>query len=86
MANLVVMPRRDVELKADNNPVIAALRRALTLAQDVGMARVLVIYEPNDGHKLGVIDSGMTIAEAVHIAEVFKFWMLRESIGGPASD
>ena len=86
MANLVVMPRRDVELKADNNPVIAALRRALTLAQDVGMARVLVIYEPNDGHKLGVIDSGMTIAEAVHMAEVFKFWMLRESVGGSPSD
>ena len=86
MANLVVMPRRDVELKADNNPVIAALRRALTLAQDVGMARVLVIYEPNDGHKLGVIDSGMTIAEAVHMAEVFKFRMLRESVGGAASD
>jgi len=28
----------------------------------------------------------MTIAEAFHMAEVFKFWMLRESIGGPASD
>jgi hypothetical protein len=71
---------------AENNPVIAALHRALTLAQDVGMSRVLVIYEPNDGQKLGVIDSGMTIAEAFHLAEVFKFWMLRESIGGPASD
>jgi len=84
VANLVVMPGRDVESKA--NPVVTALHRALTLAQDVGMARVLVIYEPNDGQKLGVIDSGMTIAEAVHMAEVFKFWMLRESIGGPASD
>jgi hypothetical protein len=50
------------------------------------MARVLVIYEPNNGQKLGVIDSGMTIAEAVHIAEVFKFWMLRESVGDAASD
>jgi len=87
VANLVVMPGRDVESKAaDNNPVIAASRRALTLAQDVGMSRVLVIYKPNDGRKLGVIDSGMTIAEAFHMAEVFKFWMLRESIGGPASD
>ena len=47
VANLVVMPGRDVESKAaDNNPVIAASRRALTLAQDVGMSRVLVIYEP----------------------------------------
>ena len=81
MANLVVMPGRDVESKAaDNNPVIAASRRALTLAQDVGMSRVLVIYKPNDGRKLGVIDSGMTIAEAFHMAEVFKFWMLRESV------
>ena len=80
MANLVVMPRRDVKSKDEDNPVMAALRRALTMAEDVGMARVLVIYEPNDGHKLGVIDSGMTIAEAVHIAEVFKFWMLRESL------
>jgi hypothetical protein len=80
------MPGRDVESKADSNPVIAALHRALTLAQDVGMSRVLVIYEPNDGQKQGVIDSGMTIAEAVHMAEVFKFWMLRESIGGQASD
>jgi len=84
--NLVVMPGRDVESKAENNPVMAALHRALTLAQDVGMARVLIIYEPNDGQKLGVIDSGMTIAEAVHMAEVFKFWMLRESVGGAASD
>jgi hypothetical protein len=80
------MPRRDVESKADNNPVMAALRRALTLVQEVGMARVLVIYEPNDGQKLGVIDSGMTIAEAVHMVEIFKFWMLRESVGGAASD
>jgi hypothetical protein len=46
VANLVVMPGRDVESKAENNPVIAALHRALTLAQDVGMSRVLVIYEP----------------------------------------
>ena len=38
MANLVVMPRRDVESKAKDNPVTAALRRALTLAQDVRMA------------------------------------------------
>jgi hypothetical protein len=81
------MPGRDVESKAENNnPVMAALYRALTLAQDVGMARVLVIYEHSDGRELGVIDSGMTIAEALHMAEVFKFWMLRESIGGPASD
>ena len=80
------MPGRDVESKAENNPIICALYRALTLAQDVGMARVLVIYEPNDGQKLGVIDSGMTIAEAFHMAEVFKFWMLRESVGGAASD
>jgi len=81
------MPGRDVESKTENNnPVMAALHRALTLAQDVGISRVLVIYEPNDGQKLGVIDSGMTIAEACHMAEVFKFWMLRESIGGPASD
>jgi hypothetical protein len=43
-------------------------------------------YEPNKGQKLGVIKSGMTIAEAVHIAEVFKFWMLRESVGDAASD
>ena len=86
VANLVVMPRRDVESQADNNPVMAALRRALTLAQDIGMARVLVIYEPKDGQELGVIDSGMTIAEAVHIAEVFKFWMLRESVADAASD
>ena len=86
MANLVVMPRRDVESKAEDNPVTAALRRAPTLAQDVGMARVLVIYEPNNGQKLGVIDSGMTIAEAVHIAEVFKFWMLHESVGDAAGD
>ena len=86
MANLVVMPGRDAESKAENNPAIAALRRALTLAQDVGMARVLVIYEPNDGQKLGVIDSGMTLAEALHMAEVFKFWILRESVGGATSD
>jgi hypothetical protein len=86
VANLVVMPRRDVESQADNNPVMAALRRALTLAQDIGMARVLVIYEPKDGQELGVIDSGMTIAEAVHMAEVFKLRMLTESIGGAASD
>ena len=86
MANLVVMPGRDVESKAENNPVIAALHRALTLAQDVGMSRVLVIYEPNDGQKLGVIDSGMTIAEAVHMAEVFKLRMLTEMVGGAASD
>ena len=86
MANLVVMPGRDVESNAENNPVMAALHRALTLAQDVGMARVLVIYEPNDGQKLGVIDSGMTIAEAFHMAEMFKFWMLRESVGGAVSD
>jgi hypothetical protein len=80
------MPGRDAESKAENNPAIAALRRALTLAQDVGMARVLVIYEPNDGQKLGVIDSGMTLAEALHMAEVFKFWILRESVGGATSD
>ena len=86
MANLVVMPGRDVESKVENNPIICALHRALTLAQDVGMARVLVIYEPNDGQKLGVIDSGMTIAEAFHMAEVFKYWMLRESVGGAATD
>ena len=86
MANLVVMPRRDIESKDDNNPVMAALRRALTMAQDVGMARVLVIYEPNDNQKLGVIDSGITIAEAVHMAEVFKLRMLAESVGGGASD
>jgi hypothetical protein len=84
VANLVVMPRRDVESKAENNPVMA-LRRALTLAQEVGMARVLVTYEPNDGQKMGVIDSGMTIAEAVHMAEVFKLWMVRESVGGGTS-
>jgi hypothetical protein len=86
VANLVVMPGRDVESKAENNPAMAALRRALTLAQDVGMGRVLVLYEPNDSQKLGVIDSGMTLAEALHMAEVFKFWMLRESVGGAASD
>lgn len=86
MANLVVMPGRKVESKAESNPVIAALRRALTLAQDVGMGRVLVIYEPNDGQKLGVIDSGMTLAEALYMAEMFKFWMLRESVGSAASD
>lgn len=81
------MRGRDVESKTENNnPFMAALHRALTLAQDVGMARVLVIYEPNDGQKLGVIDSGMTIAEAFHIAEVFKFWILRESVGSEASD
>jgi hypothetical protein len=80
------MPRRDVESKDENNPVMAALRRALTLAQDVGMAKVLVIYEPNDGPKLGVVDSGMTIAEAVHMAEVFKLRMLTERVGGAASD
>jgi hypothetical protein len=80
------MPGRDVELKAENNPTMAALRRALTLAQDAGMGRVLIIYEPNDSQKLGVIDSGMTLAEALHMAEVFKFWMLRESVGGAASD
>jgi hypothetical protein len=80
------MPRRDVESEDENNPVMAALRRALTLARDVGMARVLVIYEPNDGQKMGVIDSGMTIAEAVHMAEVFKLRMLTESVGGTASD
>ena len=50
------------------------------------MARVLVIYEPNNGQKPGAIDSGMTIAEAVHLAEVFKFWMLRASVGDAASD
>jgi hypothetical protein len=65
---------------------MAALRRALTLAQDVGMGRVLVIYERNDAQKLGVIDSGMTLAEALHMAEMFKFWMLRESVGNAASD
>jgi hypothetical protein len=80
------MPGRDVESKAENDPVVAALHRALTVAQDVGMARVLVIFEPSDGQKLGVIDSGMTIAEAFHMAEVFKFWMLRESVGVAASD
>ena len=41
MANLVVMPRRDVKSKDEDNPVMAALRRALTMAEDVGMARVL---------------------------------------------
>jgi hypothetical protein len=46
----------------------------------------LVIFEPSDGQNLGVIDSGMTIAEAFHLAEVFKFWMLRESVGVAASD
>jgi hypothetical protein len=86
VANLVVIPRREVVSKDENNPVIAALRRALTLAQDIGMARVLIIYEPNDGQRLGVIDSGMRIAEAVHMAEVFKFRMLRESVGGAPSD
>lgn len=86
MANLVVMPRRDVKSKDEDNPVMAALRRALTMAEDVGMARVLVIYEPNDCQKLGVIDSGMTIPEAVHMAEAFKLRMLTESVGDAASD